>query len=77
MKDIVFKKIVIDFENGKFKDGIVLYQIRNNGKIDNRKVYNSLSIKNMGFSQVQLNEILAKIKNVTKTTEGVKDVVTG
>lgn len=74
MKELKFKKIIIELnEDGSFKDGLILYQQAIDGKVDSRKRYNSLSIKNMPFSKPQFADIIKKMKTKTKDTEGVKN----
>ncbi len=70
-KKLVPHKMVISFEtNGTFKDGVILYRIMVDGVL--KKGYNSLAIKNIGFSKPQFNEILKKIKDHVKQTEGAE-----
>ena len=70
-KELVPHKIIIEFENNTFKDGIFLYKIKEDGII--LKGYKSIAIKNMGFSIPQMNGILGKVKAKTKDIEKIKE----
>lgn len=67
MRELIPHKIIIEFEEGNFKDGVFLYRVKDNGVL--QKGYKSIAIKNMDFSKPQLNDILKKIKDHTKTVE--------
>lgn len=70
MKELISHKIVIEFENGRFRDGVFLYRIKIDGILS--KGYKSIAIKNMGFSIPQMNGILNKVKSETKNIENIK-----
>jgi len=70
-KELVPHKIIIDFENNTFKNGIFLYRVKEDGVMV--KGFKSIAIKNMGFSIPQMNDILSKVKNKTKDIEKIKE----
>ena len=70
-KELVPHKIIIDFENNTFKNGIFLYRVKEDGVMV--KGFKSIAIKNMGFSIPQMNGILSKVKAKTKDIEKIKE----
>lgn len=70
-KELIPEKIIINFEDGAFKDGILRYRIRENGALGRDR--KSIGIKNMGFSLPNLNSILKKIKDKTKEAENITE----
>lgn len=72
MKELVPHKIVIEFEEGAFKSGVLLYRVKTDGVLV--KGYKSIGIKNAGFSKPQLNGILQQIKTHAKQAEGIETV---
>lgn len=73
MKKLRFKRVIIELnDDGSLKDGIIQYQQEIGGKVESRKKYNSLGIKNMPFSKPQLTDTIKKIKDKSKEIEGAK-----
>lgn len=68
-KELVPKKLVVDFENGSFKSGTAIYRVRTDGVLDTR--FKSVEIKNIGFNKTHLNAILIAIRNHIRTIEGI------
>ena len=69
MKELIPHKIIIEFEDGAFKDGIILYRVKTDGVL--HKGYKSIAIKNIGFSKPNMNAILEKIKTHVKSVEQI------
>jgi hypothetical protein len=70
-KELVPHKIIIEIENNCFKDGKILYQMRENGVIRGNK-FNTISIKAAEFSIPQMNIMIEKILEHTKKAERIK-----
>ena len=68
-KTIIPLKVVIDFENGAFKDGVLIYRVSNNGVVNQRE-YKSFAIKDLSFNKVNLANILEAIKTHATSIEG-------
>ena len=68
-KELIPHKLVIDFEEGSFRDGVILYRVKEKGVL--KKGYKSIAIKNAGFSMPQLNTFLGKVKDHAKKAEGI------
>ena len=75
IKELVAHKIIIEFENNAFKEGIFLYRVKEDGVL--KKGYKSIAIKNMGFSIPQMNDILSKVKTTTEDIEKITEVKDG
>ncbi|MBI5124027.1 MAG: hypothetical protein HZA72_01250 [Candidatus Omnitrophica bacterium] len=75
MKELIPHKIVIEFEEGAFKNWILLYRVKQDGVLT--KGYKSIGIKDAGFSAPHLNGILEKIKIHTKKAEGIEEIAEG
>jgi len=73
MKEILLHKLVIRFDDGKFQDGVILYQVKDNGAITEKQRYRSLDIKNMPIDKKELVKMISEINKATKTTEGIND----
>jgi len=63
-------KIVIEFVDGKFVNGVVIYKINDNGSIGKTK---TVGLKNADFSKPTFNGLLEKFIKHAKTSEGVID----
>ena len=68
-KTIIPLKVIIEFEDGAFKDGVLLYRVSKDGVVNNRE-YKSFAIKNLPFNKVNLTNILNAIKTHAQTIEG-------
>ena len=67
-KTLMPYKVVIEFEDGEFVNGVLIYKINDNGVISR---YKSVGIKNAGFDKVSLNGILQKFNSHAKQAEGI------
>ena len=70
MKKLMPHKIVIEFEDGGFKSGVLLYRVQEDGILT--KGYKSIGIKNANFSKPILNGVLENIKTHAKKAEGLE-----
>ncbi|MBM3210611.1 hypothetical protein FJZ33_00205 [Candidatus Poribacteria bacterium] len=70
-KELVSNKIILELVNDEFDRGLILYKIKIDGVLDNKQ--KSLSINNMGFSLINLAEIISIIIEKTKEQEGIGD----
>ncbi|HAH21620.1 MAG: hypothetical protein A2Y00_05545 [Omnitrophica WOR_2 bacterium GWF2_43_52] len=67
-KTLVPHKVVIEFEDGGFVNGVLIYKINDSGVIGR---YRSVGIKNAGFDKSSLNGILQKFNAHAKQAEGI------
>jgi len=67
-KTLVPHKVVIEFEDGEFINGVLIYKINDNGVISR---YKSVGIKNADFSKPSLNGILQKFNSHAKQAEAI------
>lgn len=72
MKELIPHKMVIEYEEGSFKTGVLLYRVKVDGVLT--KGYKSIGIKDAGFSKPQLNGILEKINTHAKKAEGLEAI---
>jgi len=63
-------KIVIEFVDGKFVNGVIIYKVNDNGAIGKTK---TIGLKNADFSKPIFNGLLDKFIKHAKTSEGVID----
>ncbi len=71
MKKFIPHKLIIEFENKSFKDGIFLYRIMKDGVVG--KQFKSIAIKNIKFNKLHLNSILKKVKDHIKEIENAEE----
>jgi hypothetical protein len=70
MKEIIPVKLIIDLNvDGTFKDGIIQYQIKNDGAMDSRKFY-TVGIKN-GMDVNKFIDILIDTQTIALNAEGI------
>lgn len=69
-KKLIPGKIVIEFVDGKFTNGVILYKVNDNGALGKIK---SVGIKNADFSKPALNNLLEKFIKHAKKSEGFSD----
>jgi len=69
-KKLIPSKIVIEFVDGKFTNGVILYKVNDNGVISKIK---SVGIKNADFSKPTLNGLLGKFIKHAKKSEVIPD----
>jgi hypothetical protein len=67
-KKLIPSKVIIEFENGVFVSGVILYKVNDNGAISRVK---TIGIKNADFSKPLLNGLLQKFIKHAEDAEGV------
>ena len=71
-KKLIPSKIVIEFVDGKFANGVILYKVNDSGAVSKIK---SIGIKNADFSKPVLHGLLEKFVKHAKKSEGFPDEV--
>jgi len=69
-KKLVPTKIIIEFVNGEFVNGVILYKVNDSGSISKVR---TIGLKNAEFSKPIFNGLLQKFIKHAKTSEGVPD----
>jgi len=69
-KTIIPQKVIIEFNEGSFHDGVIMYKINDNGVVGKTR---SVGIKEAGFSKPALNGMLQKIISHANTAEGLDE----
>ena len=69
-KKLIPSKIVIEFVDGKFTNGVILYKVNDNGAVSKIK---SIGIKNADFSKPALNGLMEKFIKHAKKGEAIPD----
>ncbi len=69
-KKLIPCKVVIEFENGEFLNGVILYKVNDGGVISRVK---SIGIKDAIFNKSILNGLLQKFTKHANQSEGVED----
>jgi hypothetical protein len=69
-KKLLPEKVIIEFEEGAFSSGVILYKVNDNGAISRVK---TIGIKNADFSKPLLNGILQKFIKHAQDAEGVQE----
>ena len=69
-KKLIPCKVVIEFDNGEFLNGVILYKVNDGGEISRIK---SIGIKDAGFNKSTLNGVLQKFIKHANQSEGVSD----
>lgn len=69
-KKLVPTKIIIEFVNGEFVNGVILYKVNDSGSISKVR---TIGLKNAEFSKPTFNGLLSKFIKHAKTSEGVVD----
>jgi len=64
-------KLIIEFENKNFKDGLFLYRVMEDGVLG--KQFKSIAIKNIKFNKLHMNTILKKVKDHIKIIEKAEE----
>lgn len=67
-KNLIPTKLIIEFENGVFVSGVILYKVNDSGVISKVK---TIGIKNADFSKPLLNGLLQKFIKHAQDAEGV------
>jgi hypothetical protein len=69
-KKLIPCKVVIEFENGEFLNGAILYKVNDGGEISRVK---NIGIKDADFSKPTLNGLLKKFIKHASQSEGAQD----
>jgi len=69
-KKLIPEKVIIEFENGAFSSGVILYKVNDNGAITRIK---TIGIKNADFSKPLLNGVLQKFIQHAQNAEGIQE----
>jgi len=69
-KTIIPQKVLIEFNEGSFYSGVIMYKINDNGVISKTR---SIGIKDAGFSKPVLNGILQKLISHANNSEGINE----
>ena len=69
-KELIPYKVVIEFENGEFLNGVILYKVNDGGVIGRMK---SIGLKDASFNKTTLNGLLQKFIKHANQSEGVSD----
>jgi len=69
-KKLIPNKIIIEFVEGKFTNGVILYKVNDGGTIGKTK---SVGIRNAGFSKPALNGLIEKLIKHAKKSEVITD----
>jgi len=67
-KKLIPAKLIIEFENGSFVNGVILYKVNDSGVIGKVK---TIGIKNADFSKPLLNGLLQKFIKHAHDAEGI------
>jgi uncharacterized protein YkvS len=69
-RTIIAQKVVIEFNEGSFLNGVIMYKVNDNGVISKTR---SIGIKDAGFSKPVLNGIIQKIISHAYKSEGINE----
>lgn len=69
-KNLIPCKVIIEFENGEFFNGVILYKVNDGGAIGRMK---SIGLKDASFNKTTLNGLLQKFTKHANQSEGVED----
>ena len=69
-KKLVPTKIIVEFVNGEFVNGVILYKVNDSGSISKVR---TVGLKNAEFSKPTFNGLLQKFIKHAKKSEGVPD----
>lgn len=69
-KKLIPEKVIIEFDNGAFSSGVIIYKVNNNGAISRVK---TIGIKNADFSKPMLNGLLQKFIQHAQNAEGIQE----
>ena len=69
-KTIIPQRVIIEFNEGSFHNGVILYRINDNGVVGKTR---SIGIKEAGFSKPVLNGMLQKIISHANNAEGIDE----
>jgi hypothetical protein len=71
-KKLIPQKIVIEFMDGKFSNGVIIYKVNDDGALTRTR---SIGLKNATFSKPALNGLLEKFIKHAKKSEVIPDDV--
>jgi hypothetical protein len=69
-KKLIPNKVIIEFDNGVFVSGVILYKVNDSGEISRVK---TIGIKNADFSKPLLNGLLQKFIKHAQDAEGIQE----
>ncbi|HNX82560.1 MAG TPA: hypothetical protein PKL77_10505 [Candidatus Omnitrophota bacterium] len=69
-KKLIPCKVVLEFDNGDFLNGVILYKVNDSGVISRVK---SIGIKDADFNKQTLNGVLKKFIKHASQAEGAQD----
>jgi len=69
-KKLIPNKVIIEFDNGVFASGVILYKVNDGGEITRVK---TIGIKNADFSKPLLNGLLQKFIKHAQDAEGIQE----
>ncbi len=69
-KKLIPSKVIIEFDNGVFVSGVILYKVNDSGEISRIK---TIGIKNADFSKPLLNGLLQKFIKHAESAEGIQE----
>ena len=69
-KKLIPSKVIIEFDNGVFVTGVILYKVNDGGEITRVK---TIGIKNADFSKPLLNGLLQKFIKHAESAEGIQE----
>lgn len=69
-KKLIPSKVIIEFDNGVFVNGVILYKVNDGGEITRVK---TIGIKNADFSKPLLNGLLQKFIKHAQDAEGIQE----
>ena len=69
-KKLIPSKVIIEFDNGVFAGGVILYKVNDSGEITRVK---TIGIKNADFSKPLLNGLLQKFIKHAESAEGIQE----
>ncbi len=69
-KNLIPAKVIIEFDNGAFSSGVIIYKVNDNGAISRVK---TIGIKNADFSRPMLNGLLQKFIQHAQSAEGIQE----
>jgi len=69
-KNLIPTKVIIEFDNGAFSSGVIIYKVNDNGAISRVK---TIGIKKADFSKPLLNGVLQKFIKHAEDAEGIQE----
>jgi hypothetical protein len=69
-KKLMPEKVIIEFEEGAFSSGVIIYKVNDNGAVSRVR---TIGIKNADFSRPLLNGLLQKFIQHAQSAEGIQE----